>query len=363
MGLYSYSHSLQSKIGQFAWNANAPSPLTPGHLQFSSPFLLAPMAAIGNAPFRLLMQELGAGGSISEFVSCNGILHYNRRTEQMLRIDPGEKNVGIQLFGADPQHMAQAAQVAQQHNPQFIDINLGCPVRKVVGKGAGAALLKNPMELGHYLEAIKKVLQVPLTIKIRMGWDASGINGDEVCHVARESGVAMVSIHGRTRAQGYRGQADWNYVEWLATQTLLPLVGNGDLHQPYQVRERWQKTHCSALMIARGCLRNPFIFLESYLREGEQQFFSAQDYWEVLTRYWGHVEEFFPQEAVQMVQIRKLVMWFAAGFPGASKFRSQLFTWKQMGDLMSYAEDYFGRLGTCQKSIDYSQEFMMSGHG
>ena len=358
MGLYSFSGPLKSKIERLLGRKRSPE-----GLNFSSPFLLAPMAAIGNAPFRLLMQELGSGGSISEFISCNGLLHNNRRTQQMLYIDHQEQNVGLQLFGEDPEKMARAAQIAQEQGPEFIDINLGCPVRKIVGKGAGAALLKDPKSLGKYLEAIKKVLHLPLTIKIRTGWDADGINGDEICHVARESGVSWVSIHGRTRAQGYRGQADWNYVEWLADQTPLPLIGNGDLHQAHQVRERWRKTRCQALMVARGCLRNPFIFLESYLEDGEEIIFTASDHWEVLQRYRGHVCNFFERESVQIVQIRKLILWFASGFTGAADFRSELFDWKSLNELMNYAEDFFMGLGNSCKFINYNQDFMMSGHG
>ena len=360
MSFYSYSPSLERKINRLLQRKR---PIALNTLSFSSPFLLAPMAAIGNAPFRLLMQELGSGGSISEFISCQGILHGNRRTRQMLRINPLEKNVGIQLFGQDSDKMAQAALLAQEQAPSFIDINLGCPVRRVISKGAGAALLKDPVSLGKYLETIKKVLNLPLTIKIRMGWDSQCINGDEVCHVAQESGVTLVSIHGRTRSQGYGGKSNWDYIEWLSSQTPLPLIGNGDLHQPQQVRECWKKTHCSALMIARGCLRNPFIFLESYLEEGEELEFSAKDHFEVLQRYQLYVSESFPQESVQMVQIRKLILWFASGFPNAREFRSELFSWKTLKDLMNYTEDYFTHLGEKRKSIDYAQDFMMSGHG
>ena len=374
MGFYSYSAPLKSKI-QALCQRRKPSPLFPNgdSLPFSSPLLLAPMASIGNAPFRLLMQELGSGGSVSEFVSCNGLTHGNRRTSEMLRIHPEEKNVGIQIFGSDQEKMAEAAKIAQEGSPQgrqpdFIDINLGCPVRKIVGKGAGAALLKDPSTLGNYLETIKKVLRIPLTIKIRTGWDTSGINAHEICHIAKECGVSLVSVHGRTRTQGYEGKADWNYIEWLTTQTPLPLIGNGDLHLPHQVRNRLKTTECSGLMIARGCLRNPFIFLESYRTEQEDTnrdlSFMASDYWEVLKRYHMYVLQFFDREPVQIVQLRKLIMWFASGFPGASRFRSGLFqTTMDLQGLMTYAEDYFIPLGCREKSIDYNQDFMMSGHG
>ena len=354
-----YSASLQEKIDRLI--AQKPPSLV-GEPGFSSPFLLAPMAAIGNAPFRLLMQELGSGGSISEFISCKGILHGNKRTRQMLRIDPKEKNVGIQLYGQGPEDMARAALIACEHGAQFIDINMGCPVRKVVGRGEGAAMLKDPAGAGRCMEAVKKAIPVPLTVKIRTGWDEESINAREVCRIAQDSGASMVSLHGRTRAQGYRGASDWDYVEGLAADAPLPIVGNGDLHRPAQVRERWGKTKCRALMIARGCLRNPFIFLES-LGEGEGAAFTARDHLEVLGRYRELVCAAFDVPSHQIVQIRKLVLWFAYGFVGAVKFRADLFGHKTLKDLMSYAEDYFGALGPAVKSIDYTKDFMMSGHG
>ncbi len=359
--MLSFSDSLQSKLDIL--NSRKQS-CRLGELDFSSRILLAPMASICNAPFRLLMQQLGAGGSASELVSCDGIIHGNKRTLDMLRIHPKEKHLGIQLFGEDKDIMAQAAKTALEYRPDFIDINMGCPVRKVVNKGGGSALLKDAASLGPYLETVKKSLgSTPLTIKIRTGWDDDQINAHEIVHIAKESGVNMVAIHGRTRAQQYRGSANWDYIEWLAEESSLPLIGNGDLHQAFQVKERLDKTKCQAVMVARGCLRNPFIFLEPYTLESEDLKFTSADYFEVLSRYAYYVGEFFDREQVHLIQVRKLMMWFAAGFPGASIFRSKLFDFKTLEDAMKWSEDFFQSNASRTKFINYGQDFMMSGHG
>lgn len=333
-----------------------------GRIHFDSPLILAPMAGICTPPFRLLMEDLGAGGTVSELISCHGINHGNDRTMNMLKIDPRERNVGIQLFGEEPDAMAKAAVVAQKFGPKFIDINMGCPVRKVVTKGGGSALLKEPKELIPYLSAIKEVLEVPLSIKIRTGWDDESINASEVIQIAQDLGIEWVAIHGRTRAQAYMGKANWDYIEALTEKHTLPLIGNGDLHQPHLVRERMEQTHCKALMIARGCLRNPFIFLESYATEDDPTF-EGRDYYEVIERLHQYTQETYDNERIKLIQMRKLIVWFAAGFPGAAKFRATMFQCADLADSMKYAQDYYLSLGESTKHIDYNEVFMNSGHG
>lgn len=355
-----YSKELQSKIDKSFFS----SPLKIGEVAFSNPILLAPMASICNAPYRLLMQELGAGGSASELVSCDGIIHGNKRTLDMLRIDKAEKNIGIQLFGENELAMAKGAEKALEFGPDFIDINMGCPVRKVVNKGGGSALMKETAKLPEYFREVKKACgDIPLTIKIRTGWDDENINAEEVCRIAKGEGIEMVAIHGRTRAQQYTGSANWNFIESLADKNIVPLIGNGDLHQPHQVKERLGKTNCTGLMIARGCVRNPFIFLESNPNLDAPIRFNASDYYEVIERYADYVTQWFDRDSIQLVQTRKLIMWFANGFMRAGQFRSRLFEWKSLEDTMRYSEDYFKSLGTRTKQIDYNQSFMTSGHG
>lgn len=357
-----FSPNLQSKIEE---HKKLQNPIKLGSIDFSSKLLLAPMAGICTPPFRLLMEDLGAGGTVSELISCHGINYENKKTLEMLKIDEREKNIGIQLFGEDPEAFAKAAQVAETRNPKFIDINMGCPVRKVVAKGGGSAMMRDIESLGPFFSKVKKAIKVPLTIKIRTGWDADEINADKIEQIARNEGVEWVAIHGRTRAQQYTGFANWDYIEWIADNTILPTIGNGDLHQPHQVAKRLQTTNCDALMIARGCLRNPFIFLESLSEESEtySSKFSGSDYFEVIERLFDYTNQTYEAERIRLVQLRKLIVWFAAGFPGCAKFRGEMFQAKTLDETMSKAQEFYLALGNSSKKINFDEVFMSSGHG
>ena len=341
-------------------------PIKLGEIHFDSKLLLAPMAGICNIPYRLLMEDLGAGGTVSELISCHGINYGNERTLEMLKIHPLERNVGIQLFGEDSDSMAKAALVAESFGPKFLDINMGCPVAKVVTKGGGSALMKEVTALAPLFEKMRSRMKIPLSIKIRTGWDANSRNAKEVIKIAQNSGIEWVAIHGRTRTQQYTGLADWDFLEALNEDKKLPLIGNGDLHHPYGVSERLQKTNCDALMIARGALRNPFIFLESldstYASQKRSQFL-GEDYWEVIKRLRFYCEQTFKEERTILVQLRKLIVWFAVGFPRAAAFRSQIFGCQDLEECMKFAEDYFISLESSQKFINYDEIFMSSGHG
>ena len=242
-----FSPELSQKMENFRVHAK---PIKLGQIEFGSKLLLAPMAGICNIPYRLLMEDLGAGGTVSELISCHGINYGNARTLDMLKIHPLERNVGIQLFGEDSDSMAKAAEVAESYGPKFLDINMGCPVAKVVTKGGGSALMKEIEALAPLFEKMRSRMKIPLSIKIRTGWDSNSRNAKEIIKIARESGIEWVAIHGRTRTQQYTGLADWEFLEALNEDKKITLVGNGDLHHPYGVSERLQKTNCDALMIA-----------------------------------------------------------------------------------------------------------------
>lgn len=358
-----FSPALSKKLAEFKSHA---APIKLGQVHFDSKLILAPMAGICNIPYRLLMEDLGAGGTVSELISCHGINYGNQRTLEMLKIHPLERNVGIQLFGEDPESMARAAEVAESYGPKFLDINMGCPVNKVVSKGGGSALMKEIEALAPLFEGMRSRMKIPLSIKIRTGWDANTRNAHEVIKIAQNSGIEWVAIHGRTRTQQYTGLADWDFIENLNDGKKLPLIGNGDLHHPYGVSERLQKSNCDALMIARGALRNPFIFLESLnpaYASQKRSVFLGEDYWEVVQRLHTYCAETFTEERTILVQLRKLVVWFAAGFPHAAAFRSQIFSCQVLEDCLKIAEDYFLSLGNSQKFINYDEVFMSSGHG
>ncbi len=356
-----FSTQLQRKLDALKERRRA---ISLSSLPFASPLILAPMSSICTAPFRLLMQELGAGGSVSELISCHGINYGGERSLRMLKIDSRERRVGIQLFGEDAAAMARAAQTAQDFGPRFIDINMGCPVRKVVTKGAGSALLKKTSELGRFFARIKKALDIPLSIKIRTGWDEHSINAGEVVRIAHSEGIEFVAIHGRTRAQAYRGQADWNLIEDLAGQSPLPIVGNGDLHSPGFTRKRMLFSSCHALMLGRGCLRFPFIFLESFLEDGEASPFGPLDYWEVVRVYCELLAG--ESERHLLISARKFIVWLAMGFPRAAFFRQALFQCEGIKDVLRQTRDYFSELaseGGRPKELNLQQSFMAGGHG
>lgn len=334
-----------------------------GSVSFDSPLLLAPMSNICAFPYRLLMEELGCGGTVSELISCHGINYENEKTLRMLTIHPEEKNIGIQLFGESAESMAKAAKVALESNPKFIDINMGCPVRKVVTKGSGSALLKDTSKLGHFFKTIKSAIDVPLTIKIRTGWDEDQINAPEVIRIAKEEGVEFVAIHGRTRTQQYKGKANWELLEEFASESPLPIIGNGDLHTATLVKRRMNDSKCAAFMLGRGPLRDPFIFLESYIEEGENISFSPRDYWEITRRLFEYNQMYTDRERTQLVMMRKHVVWFAAGLSNAGQFRNTIFKCPDLQDTMKITEDYFLSLNSSRKQINPEEAFMNSGHG
>ncbi len=352
-----FSTSLQNKITK---GCELNSPISLGAVSFASNLLFAPMAGISNKSYRRLMEDLGAGGTVSELISAKAITYKNKKTIDMLKLAKQEKNVGLQIFGQDASDLAYAAQVAAEYGAKFVDINLGCPVRKVVNNGGGSALLKEPAALGKLLSTIKSSLSIPLSIKIRTGWDADGRNADEIIKVAYNEGIEWVAIHGRTRSQQYRGKADWEYIEHIIADASLPIIGNGDLHSAPKVRKKLEQTSSDALMIARGALRFPFIFLESI---DPTLIFTPTDYCEVLLRLGQYFQEDFTSERLQLVQLRKHAAWFAAGYPHSAKFRQDIFLTKTLSELEKLIAHYFQSVATADKKLDLESEFMTSGHG
>ncbi|AUN98624.1 tRNA dihydrouridine synthase DusB [Bacteriovorax stolpii] len=355
-----FSPELQKKIDVLKARR---TPIQMGSLSFDSPLLLAPMSSICTAPFRLLMEDLGAGGTVSELISIHGINYKNVRTVDMLKVDPREKNMGLQLFGEGAEAFAEAAKVAEEFNPKFIDINMGCPVKKVVGTGAGSSLLKDPSALPPLFSAVKKAIKVPLTIKIRLGWDHDSINALEVIHIAKEEGIEFVAVHGRTRAQQYTGNANWDHLEFLGEKAPLDIIGNGDLHTATLVKNRMKTTKCQALMLGRGPLRNPFLFLEPYMTEADDIFFTPQDHLEVINKLIEYSVPYAHSDHTLLVSIRKHLIWMAAGYNNVSYFRDVIFKTPDLKDTMKISEDFFLSLKDQRKRLQDHDSFMTSGHG
>lgn len=340
------------------------------------PFVLAPMASITNAPYRLVMKELGAGVVISELISATGMTFQGVKTLELCKYFEGERPVGLQIFGEDAKDLSEAAKMLQDQGVDFVDINLGCPVPKVVKKGAGSAMCRDPQNLYKVLKAVKDSIQIPLTIKIRTGWDANSINAIECVKAGYEAGVSWVAIHGRTRAQGYEGQANWDLISEVKKQAPIPIIGNGDIVTAKQAVHRLQNSGCDAIMIGRGALRNPFLFLEIKQEMGlplteEQKLYLKEDgtwdYWRLIQRHHELLTQLNSPFHIG-VQMRKFLTWFSAGFEGAAQFRKELYavpTDDAQGNEAVYtlAEKFFKRDGL-KKTASYLKEpFLQGGHG
>ncbi len=340
-------------------------PLNVGKFHLPSKLIMAPMAGITNSAFRLLTETLGAGATVSELISCHGIAHKNKKTLQMITPHKEEKNWGIQLFGEDGTAMANAAKIAEEYGPKFIDINAGCPVKKVVGKGGGSALLQNLKNLETIIISIKKAIHhdLPLTLKIRIGWDNDSKNAEEVIKLSKDCGIDLVAIHGRTRNQQYGGRADWDYIENIANKKIIPLIGNGDLNSPTIIKERLKITNCDGLMVGRGALRNPFIFLESF--EDGSLDFDAIDFWNIITVFHNLMTKNFDSERVILIQTLKHIVWYATGFPNVANFRSKIYKEKKIETILAISEDFFKSNSNFKKTISENDDddFLTSGHG
>jgi nifR3 family TIM-barrel protein len=353
-------------------NEVSQSPVRLGPFELDHPFILAPMAGITNSPFRRLMRRLKSSIVISELVSADGIEYAGRqknpqmvpKTLELLKFHEEERIVGLQIFGDDTELLCRAAMVVENMGADFVDLNLGCPVPKVVKKGAGSAMCRDPISLGKTLEAMVKSVKIPVTIKIRTGWDSQTRNALDVVQAATDAGVKWVAIHGRTRAQGYSGDADWDFIGDIKAKSKLPIIGNGDLTTPELAVERYRTYGVDAVLIGRGALRNPFIFEqasqilkgETYSLPAAERYLTLMEDQKVLLQ-----ETFNPKTA--MIHARKFLAWYSAGFPGCHEFRSKVFSIPEPEQLWDEARIFFDK-STRERDLRFlAQPFLMGGHG
>jgi len=328
----------------------------------NNPFVLAPMAGITDNAFRSFMKEMGCGIVISELISANGLNYGSQKTVDLMKFEKSQSPVGIQLFGETPEIVAEGAKFVQDQGADFVDLNFGCPVKKVVSKGAGSAMLKDLDGMTKMLSTVKKAIQIPLTIKVRTGWDANTRNTQEVARIAYEEGITWMAIHGRTRTQGYEGLADWDYIAEIKSNAKLPIIGNGDIHTPRQAVERLKTSGCDAVMIGRGCLKNPWIFRQAqnlYKKENEK---TDKNFVELIHSLNGYLEKDC-DERVLGVQLKKFSSWFSAGYPGSAQFRKDIFQQKNSKDILSHVETYFGSIAHLTQTDTSGERFLMGGHG
>lgn len=337
--------------------------MTPNEALKKNPFVLAPMAGITDHAFRTFMKRLDASVVVTELVSATGIEYKSEKTLKLMSFDETQRPIGIQLFGEDPETIAKAAQFAEAEGCDFVDLNFGCPVPKVVKKGAGSAMLKDPVALQKVLAAVKGAIKIPLTIKIRTGWDANSRNAIEVCNIAYNEGIEWVAIHGRTRAQGYNGLADWDFIADVKANTKIPILGNGDILTARQANLRLQQSGVDGVMIGRGCLKNPFIFMDALsLWRGEQPKDVNRDYQALFNSLKSEIVAHC-DEHITGIQLRKFAAWFSTGYSGAAQFRKSLFQSKSNEEIMDLANAFFAGIGTVEQEDTSSEEFLMGGHG
>lgn len=332
------------------------------HLK-NNPFVLAPMAGITDHAFRSFMRELGSSVVVTELVSATGIEYQSKKTLDLMSFDESQRPVGIQLFGEEPAVVAKAAQFAQAKGADFVDLNFGCPVPKVVKKGAGSAILKDLPALKEMVSTVKQAIDIPLTIKIRTGWDAGSRNAIEVCKIAAEAGVTWVAIHGRTRAQGYEGQADWGYIAEVKANAPLPVLGNGDILTPEQAVDRMKSAGVDGVLIGRGALKNPLIFRDALaLWKGWPVEAGQADMAALFVRLSEKIKAQCSEQITQ-IQLRKFAAWFATGYPGAAAFRKAIFQSASVQETMDRSIDFFGALAQTSQEDTSSERFLMGGHG
>lgn len=305
---------------------------------------------------------------ISELVSANGIEYAGQKTLELLKFHDEERTVGLQIFGEDEEILCKGAKVVENLGADFVDLNLGCPVPKIVKKGAGSAMCRNPPALGQILSAMVKSVKIPVTIKIRTGWDENSKNALEVVHAAADAGVSWVAIHGRTRAQGYSGKADWDFIGDIKAKSPLPIIGNGDVMTAEDAVSKYRTYGVDGVMIGRGALRNPFLFEQclALLSGEEKEFRGRTAYLDLLDEKRLLLEENFNPK-MAMLQARKFLAWYSAGFPGCHNFRSQVFSIQEPDDLWNEAHSFFTKAfpdSPSARDLEFMQEpFLMGGHG
>ena len=298
-------------------------PLQIGSVTLPNNLILAPMAGVTDLPFRLLCKEQGAGLLCMEMVSAKAIMYKNRNTIDLLKIDERELPVSLQLFGSDPDIISTIAHEIEDRPFDILDINMGCPVPKIVNNGEGSALMKNPRLAGEIIEKTAKAIKKPVTVKIRKGFDDDHINAVEMAKIAEASGAAAIAVHGRTREQYYSGKADWDIIRQVKEAVSIPVIGNGDLLTAEDVIAMQQQTGCDGFMIGRGAQGNPWIFRQvlHYFETGEHLPKPAfEEVAEMMLRHARMMLE-FKGEYTGIREIRKHGAWYTAGYANSAKLR------------------------------------------
>ena len=313
-----------------------------GNVTLDNPLILAPMAGVTDLPFRLLCKEQGAGLLCMEMVSAKAIYYRNKNTEQLMEIDPRENPVSLQLFGSEPDLLAEIAAQIEDRPFDILDFNMGCPVPKVVNNGEGSALMKNPKLVEEILSKMVKATKKPVTVKFRRGFDEDNINAVEIAKIAEACGVAAVAVHGRTRQQYYSGKADWDIIRQVKDAVKIPVIGNGDLLSADDVVRMKEQTGCDGFMIGRGAQGNPWIFKQILHKLETGQDLPKPTIQEVARMVINHAYKQLEVkgEYTGIREIRKHAAWYTAGYKNSSKLRGRINEVETIEQLESLFEEF-----------------------
>ncbi len=305
-----------------------------GNVNIEGYAALAPMAGVADKAFRELCVDFGACYCVSEMVSSKGISYNSSKSAQLMELSKKEHPCAVQIFGNEPQTMAEAAQFALQYKPEIIDINMGCPAPKISGNGAGAALMKDPVLCGEIVKAVSDAVPIPVTVKIRKGFDDENINAVEIAQICEKNGAKALAVHGRTRQQYYSGKVDLDIIKSVKKAVSVPVIGNGDILTADDAKRMYDYTRCDLVMVGRGALGNPWVFSEinSYF---DAKVFSKPDFEEKMQVMKKHIESLCENkgEYIGMREARAHIPHYLKGFKGAAKFRNEACRVSSLSDM------------------------------
>ncbi len=313
-----------------------------GNVEIKGNLSLGPMAGVTDLPFRLLCKEKGVDMVCTEMVSAKGIRFNNRNTKELLTVSDIERPAAVQLFGSDPDILADAVKQIDHMNFDILDINMGCPVPKVVNNGEGSALMTNPGLVAEIVNKVSRATKKPVTVKIRKGFTKDNINSVEIAKIAEQNGATAVAVHARTRDQFYSGKADWDIIRQVKEALSIPVIGSGDVVTPYDAQNMLTQTGCDGIMIARGARGNPWIFeqIKAYLEHGiikpKPEFEEVMD---MMLRHCRLAIE-YKSEYTGIREMRKHVAWYTSGFPGSAKLRDRISDIESIENLEAMLEEY-----------------------